>query len=121
MSFAAATAANELARALALLGMAGAYYRPDDDQSGPGVPVRFLLRHPGGMRGLRDEPIANAYGVDAQIITLAHVGPFTTRAPQKFDAIVQGGHLRYVFDAVICRAVDGAVIAWTAYVRGKGG
>jgi hypothetical protein len=82
--------------------------------------VRFLMKHP----GLRDDAIVNAYGVDAQIITLPYLSQFVTDPPDKFDFVVQvpadGVELRYVFDAVVRREVDDKTIAFTAYVRGQG-
>lgn len=104
-----------LAAVLASEGMSGRFYRANETEASA-VPVRFLLRH----AGVRDEAIVNAYGVGAQIITLAAVPPFDCAPPQKFDRIVQGAHLLYVFDAVIPRTVGDVLIAYTAYVRGKG-
>ena len=108
----------QLGNVLATQGHPGAFYR----KSAPtvAVPVRFLMRHP----GLRDEAVVNAYGMNAQIITLAHIPEFITEGPDKFDRIVQdidaANPLPYVFDAVVRREVGGVVIGWTAYVKGKG-
>lgn len=108
---------QHLAHALDAAAMTGLYFKAADDEAAPGVPVRFLLRHP----GVRDEAIVNAYGVNAQILTFAAEGPFAAVAPEKFDRVVQAGALRYVFDAVLRRSVGDVVIGYTAYVRGKGG
>ena len=107
----------QLASVVASQGIAGTYGRAKDPAAA--IPVRFLMKHP----GLRDEAIVNAYGVSAQIITLPHSAAFAATPPEKFDFVVQDADanpLPYVFDAVVRREVAGVVIAWTAYVKGKG-
>ena len=118
MSAIAHDMAASLARVLATEGMPGVFVRATQANEYPeaGIPVRFLMRHP----GVRDEVIANAYGVNAQIITLPHCYDFNAKPPQKFDAVVEGEAVRYVFDAVLPRVVGGCIVAWTAYCRGSG-
>lgn len=115
MSRIAQDLASQLTRAVATQGTSATFYRAKV-ASDPGVAVRFMLRHAGN----RDEAIANAYGVNAQVLTFAHAAPFTSQPPEKFDYVVHAGGERYVFDAVLPRQVDDIVIGWTAYVRGKG-
>jgi hypothetical protein len=108
----------QLALAVASQGVAGTFGRAKDPAAA--VPVRFLMKHP----GVRDEAIVNAYGVSAQIITLPHIAEFAAAPPEKFDFVIEdvdaARPLPYVFDAVVRREVAGVVIAWTAYVKGKG-
>jgi hypothetical protein len=109
---------GQLARVLATEGMSGTFVRAQADQGDPcgnGMSVKFLLRHP----STREDAIVNAYGVNAQIVTLAHCDEFAQRPPQKFDVLVQGEE-RYVFDAVTRRAVGDVVVGWTGFCRGKG-
>ncbi len=107
----------QLASVVASQGIAGTFLRAKD--SAAAIPVRFLMKHP----GVRDEAIVNAYGVSAQIITLPHIPEFAATPPEKFDAVVEDADanpLPYIFDAVVRREVAGVVIAWTAFVKGKG-
>lgn len=114
----AQTMVQQLARVLASEGMSGLFVRAGQNPQDTGVPIRFLLRHP----GVRDDAIVNAYGVNAQIITMAHCACFDQEGPEKFDYLLQGPRedLRYVFDAVTARVVGNVTVAWTAYCRGKG-
>lgn len=106
---------SQLALVLASQGITGTFGRAKDPATS--TPVRFLMKHP----GLRDEAIVNSYGVNAQIITLAHSDDFAATPPEKFDFIIEAnGALPYVFDAVVRREVAGVVVAWTAYIKGKG-
>jgi len=108
---------NQLARVVASQGIDGTFGRAKDPVAA--IPVRFLMKHP----GVREEAIVNAYGVSAQIITLPHTAEFAAAPPEKFDFVIQDADsepLPYVFDAVVRREVAGVVVAWTAYVRGKG-
>lgn len=109
---------TRLAASLASEGVPGKFYRQGVQQSGgAGTPLRFHLRH----ASLRDEAIVNAYGVNAQIITLAHSADFAALAPDQFDAVTQdidAPPVPIVFDAVVRRVVGGVVVAWTAYVKG---
>jgi hypothetical protein len=90
------------------------------DLPSDGIALRFTMRHP----GVRDELIVNAYGVNAQIITLPHLAAFNDEPPEKFDALeetLRDGSTRvYVFDAVTRRHFGGVTVAWTAYCRGRG-
>jgi hypothetical protein len=109
----------QLAGVLASQGIPGVFYRQGVQQSGgTGTPLRFLKRH----AGLRDEAVVNTYGINAQIITLAHSPEFEAREPEQFDAVVQAldaaKPIPFVFDAVVRREVAGVVIAWTAFIRG---
>lgn len=111
----------QLARVVSTQGHTGRLMRAANaDLPGDGVPVRFLMRHP----GVRDDAVVNSYGVNAQIITLPHTTAFAAVPPEKFDLIEEDppgpGARRYVFDAVLPREVGGMVVAWTAFVRGKG-
>ena len=109
---------TQLGRVVASQGIAGTFGRAKD--AAAAIPVRFLMKHP----GVRDEAIVNAYGVNAQIITLPHIQAFADVPPEKFDFVLQDADqanpLPYVFDAVVRREVAGVVVAWTAYVKGKG-
>lgn len=109
----------QLSRVVASQGIDGSFGRAKDPQGAP-IPIRFLMKHP----GLRDEAIVNAYGVNAQIITLPHSEAFAATPPEKFDFVVQDAdqaiRLPYVFDAVVRREVAGVIVAWTAYVKGRG-
>lgn len=114
----AADMIRQLGYTVAREGVLGTFGRAKD--SAVAIPVRFLMKHP----GLRDDAIVNAYGVDAQIITLPYIDEFVTEPPDKFDFVVQtpasGIELRYVFDAVVRRVVSDTTIAFTAYVKGQG-
>ena len=109
----------QLANVLASQGTGGVLRRASDLPS-DGVPVRFLVRHP----GLRDDGIVNAYGVNAQVITLPHLAAFDAEPPEKFDALEEtlsdASTRTYVFDAVTRKHFAGVTIAWTAYCRGRG-
>jgi hypothetical protein len=112
---------TQLAHVLASQGIDGVLIRgATADLPSDGVAVRFLMRHP----GVRDENIVNAYGVNAQIITLAHLPAFNAEPPEKFDALEEtlsdGSTRVYVFDAVTRRHFAGVTVAWTAYSRGRG-
>lgn len=109
---------TQLALVIAAQGISGTFGRAKDPATS--IPVRFLMKHP----GMRDEAVVNSYGVNAQIITLPHSDDFATTPPEKFDFITEdaagASSLPYVFDAVLRREVAGVVVAWTAYVKGKG-
>jgi len=111
----AAALIAQLAAVLSREGMSGSYVRAGADEA-TGVPVRFLLRHP----GVRDDAIVNAYGVGAQIVTLAHAPMFAAMPPGKFDSLLQASGARLVFDSAVPRALGDVVVAWTAYCRGAG-
>lgn len=104
-----------LSQSIAVAGVSGTFGRAKDAAGTPGITMRFLMKHP----SVRDEAIINSYGVSAQIITIPATPVLVANPPEKFDHVDQGG-ARYVFDAVIARTVSDVVIAWTAYVRGKG-
>lgn len=109
----------QLAKVIASEGTDGVFGRAKDPKGTAGLPVRFLMKHP----GVRDDAIVNSYGVSAQVITLPALAEFMATPPEKFDFVVQdtASPVPYVFDAVVRREVGGVVVAWTAYVRGKGG
>lgn len=109
---------NQLALVLAREGATGRLIHVNDPPGTPGVTLRFLVKHP----SLRDESIVNAYGVNAQIVTMSHQPEFETAPPEKFDRIerVTGDPLPYVFDAVVRREVAGIVVGWTGFIKGKG-
>lgn len=110
----AADVAQQLRRVIASQGCSGTFHRAAD-ATGPGAPVRFLLRHP----SVRDDAVVNAYGVNAQILTF-DAGAFTP-PPETFDSVLHAGNgARYVFDAVVPRIIADEVVGWTAYVRGDG-
>jgi hypothetical protein len=115
MSQFALTVIDQLAQTLAREGICGAFVRAGADPA-TGINVRFLMRHP----GVRDEAIVNTYGTGAQIITLAHLPPFTTDPPARFDYLLEGGEFRYVFDSFVRRAVGDTTVAWTVYCKGLG-
>lgn len=107
---------NELARVLASQGSSGDFGRAKD-AAAPPLAVRFLIKHP----SVRDEAIVNAYGVSAQIITLPALPEFVALPPERFDFIVQQpSDAPYIFDAVVPRIVAGVIVAFTAFVKGKG-
>ena len=110
---------TQLAAVIATQGIDGTFGRAKDPGAAP-TRVRFLMKHP----GVRDEAVINSYGVNAQIITLANSADFAATPPEKFDYVIQDADdanpLPYVFDAVVRREVAGVVVAWTAYVKGKG-
>jgi hypothetical protein len=109
---------NQLAYVLAREGQAGVLTHAGDPDDAPGVALKFLLRHP----SLRDEAVVNSYGINALIITMPHVPAFVVTPPEKFDILKRqtGDPLPYVLDSVVRRETGGVVVAWTAYVRGRG-
>jgi hypothetical protein len=107
--------AAQLAQVVALGGTNGMLGR-GTAPTAPGVPVRFLLKHP----SVRDEAIVNAYGVNAHVITIPCTPELLPVPPEKFDFIDHVNGERYVFDAVLRREVAGVAIAWTCYMRGEG-
>lgn len=65
--------------------------------------------------GLRDEPIINAYGIDAVVISIK--ADDLPAAPKKFDRLTIAGTINVLHDV---REVNlgGVVIGWKCYVRG---
>ncbi len=78
----------QLANVVASQGIDGTFGRAKDPAAS--IPVRFLMKHP----GVRDEAIVNAYGVNAQVITLPHTAEFAATPPEKFDFVVQTSRKR---------------------------
>jgi len=111
---------REFAKALARMGTPGTFGRAKDAPGTPGLALKFLMKHP----GLRDDAIVNSYGINAQIITLPPLAEFLDTPPEKFDWVIEAGtagkDLPYVFDSVVRKEFGGVLIAWTAFVRGKG-
>ena len=66
--------------------------------------------------GLNDTEVVSAYGIGAKIVTMK-VTDFTV-APQKFDTIEVLTE-RYTLDAVNPVHLNGVVIGYKAYIRGK--
>lgn len=66
--------------------------------------------------GINDAEVINAYGIGAKIVTMK-VDDFTV-APEKFDEILVLAE-RYTLDAVNPIHLNGAVIGYKAFIRGK--
>lgn len=67
--------------------------------------------------GLDDKEVVNAYGVGAKIITFK-AADFATTAPEKFDQLTIAGE-RYTLDEVMPIHLNGVLIFYKAFVRGK--
>lgn len=68
--------------------------------------------------GADDNEIINAYGIGAKIVKMK-ASDFTPPVePQKFDSIVINSE-RYTLDACMPIHLNGALIGFKAYVRGK--
>lgn len=109
---------TQLSYVLAREGQSGLLRRASDEPDAVGLPVRFLMKHP----SLRDEAIVNAYGVDALVVTMPQIPTFIVQPPEKFDVLTRetDDPLPYVFDSVVRREVGGVIVAWTAFIKGKG-
>ena len=66
--------------------------------------------------GKDDQEIVAAYGIAAKIITMK-AADFTTD-PEKFDSLLIMNE-RYTLDAVMPVHLNGAIIGYKAYARGK--
>lgn len=66
--------------------------------------------------GLNDTEVINAYGIGAKIVTMKFAD-FPV-APKKFDKIIVGLE-HYTLDAVNPVHLNGVVIGYKGYIRGK--
>lgn len=114
MSIASDFIAN-LSRMLALAGTDGELVYAEDSM-GPRTPIRFLLNHP----TMRDEAVVNAYGISALVLTMPATADLLAKPPRKFDVVLVKGAKPYALDAVKHHQAGNTVVAFTAYVKGKG-